>query len=100
VRASQLLNLAPVVGLVSAVLVLDERPAPWQMFGGAVVLLAVVILVRSVEASGASAAEKVDDSPTRVLVADVPEREASPGLVAVDDVVGVRASWPREELEC
>jgi drug/metabolite transporter (DMT)-like permease len=100
VRASQLLNLAPVVGLVSAVLVLDERPAPWQMFGGAVVLLAVVILVRSVEGSDTAAAERVDESVARTPVGDVLEPAVRPGPVTLTDVVGVRAFLPREELEC
>jgi drug/metabolite transporter (DMT)-like permease len=92
VRASQLLNLTPVVGLLSALLVLDERPAPWQYVGGAVILLAVVILVRSVESSGESVA------PSPVL--DEPVRVLPPTLVTVTDAVGVRAFLPKEERQC
>lgn len=92
VRASQLLNLTPVVGLVSAFLVLDERPAPWQYFGGAVILLAVVILVRSVESSGESVA------PSPIL--GEPARVLPPALVTVADAVGVRAFLPKEDRPC
>jgi len=48
VRASQLLNLTPVVGLLAAVLFLRETPTLAQYLGGALVLLAVVVLVRAV----------------------------------------------------
>jgi len=51
VRASQLLNLAPAVGLASAIVVLNEQPSTWQYVGGAVILVAVVVLVRAVEGS-------------------------------------------------
>ena len=46
VRASQLLNLTPVVGLVAAVVFLRETPSAVQYAGGALVLLAVAALVR------------------------------------------------------
>lgn len=49
VTASQLLNLTPVVGLAAAVAVLGESPSLAQYGGGALVLLATVVLVRSVE---------------------------------------------------
>lgn len=47
VRASQLLNLTPVVGLGAAVVVLGEAPSVWQLIGGSLILGAVIILVRS-----------------------------------------------------
>lgn len=46
VRASQLLNVTPVAGLVAAVVLLGEKPGAEQLVGGALVLLAVVVLVR------------------------------------------------------
>lgn len=49
VRASQLLNTTPVAGLVAAVALLGEKPAPEQLLGGALVLVAVVLLVRAAE---------------------------------------------------
>lgn len=48
VRASQLLNLTPVVGLVAAIVFLRETPSVVQYVGGALVLLAVAVLVRFV----------------------------------------------------
>lgn len=48
VRASQLLNLTPVVGLVAAIVFLRETPSLVQYAGGALVLLAVTVLVRFV----------------------------------------------------
>jgi drug/metabolite transporter (DMT)-like permease len=48
VRASQLLNLTPVVGLVAAIVFLRETPSLVQYVGGALVLLAVAVLVRFV----------------------------------------------------
>jgi drug/metabolite transporter (DMT)-like permease len=48
VRASQLLNLTPVVGLVAAIVFLRENPTIVQYVGGALVLLAVAVLVRFV----------------------------------------------------
>jgi drug/metabolite transporter (DMT)-like permease len=52
VRASQLLNLTPVVGLLTAVVFLRESPSLAQCVGGALVLLAVAVLVRFVEEDG------------------------------------------------
>jgi drug/metabolite transporter (DMT)-like permease len=49
VRASQLLNLTPVVGLAAAIVFLQETPSFLQYVGGALVLLGVVALVRFVE---------------------------------------------------
>ena len=49
VRASQLLNLTPLVGLLAAVVFLAESPSVVQYAGGGLVLLAVVLLVRAVE---------------------------------------------------
>lgn len=51
VRATQLLNLTPVVGVVTAVLFLGERLVGLQVLGGAAVLAALFVLVRT----GASA---------------------------------------------
>jgi drug/metabolite transporter (DMT)-like permease len=48
VRASQLQNLTPLAGLLAAVLVLGERPAPGQLVGGGLVLLAIGVLARAV----------------------------------------------------
>jgi drug/metabolite transporter (DMT)-like permease len=74
VRASQLLNLTPVVGLVAAVVFLAERPSVAQYLGGGLVLVAVVLLVRVVEHEDGAGlvvvAEPGDDS---ALVAERPE---------------------------
>jgi drug/metabolite transporter (DMT)-like permease len=70
VRASQLLNLTPVAGLAAAVVLLGERPSVGQLVGGALVLLAVVVLVRTIE-------QPDEAGETGVLVAD----EALPPVV-------------------
>lgn len=72
VRASQMLNLTPVIGLVCAIAVLSERPSGWQYSGGVVVLLAVIILVRSVEASVEEGPDAELATPNRVPAGDVP----------------------------
>lgn len=50
-------NLVPVIALALAALFLDERPAPLQVLGGAVMLLAVVWGSRQPQTVGAIAAE-------------------------------------------
>jgi drug/metabolite transporter (DMT)-like permease len=47
VRATQLLNLTPVVGVFTAVVFLGERLVELQVIGGITVVLALVILVRA-----------------------------------------------------
>lgn len=47
VRAAQLGNLTPLAGLVSAVVLLGERPGALQLVGGALALGAVVLLVHA-----------------------------------------------------
>jgi drug/metabolite transporter (DMT)-like permease len=49
VRASQLLNVTPIAGLTAAVVLLGERPGTGQLAGGALVVLAVALLVRFAE---------------------------------------------------
>lgn len=49
VRASQVLNLTPVVGVAAAIVFLRESPSPAQYVGGGLVLLAVILLVRTVD---------------------------------------------------
>jgi len=62
VRASQLLNLTPVVGLLAAVVFLRETPSSVQYIGGALVLLGVAVLVRLVnEDAGVPAPAPPDD---------------------------------------
>ncbi|RNL79004.1 DMT family transporter [Nocardioides marmorisolisilvae] len=61
VRASQLLNLTPVVGLLAAIVFLRESPSILQYAGGALVLLAVAVLVRFVEADEPAPVEPVED---------------------------------------
>jgi drug/metabolite transporter (DMT)-like permease len=57
VRASQLLNLTPVVGLLAAIVFLAESPSMVQYVGGGLVLLAVMVLVRAVEGEGRSTSD-------------------------------------------
>jgi drug/metabolite transporter (DMT)-like permease len=49
VRASQLLNVTPVAGLLAAVVLLGEHPSPGQLAGGGLVLIAVVMLVGTID---------------------------------------------------
>ena len=53
-RAAQLLGFAPVVGTLSAVVVLGERPAPLQLAGGTAILLGLVLLLRVTPANAPS----------------------------------------------
>jgi drug/metabolite transporter (DMT)-like permease len=46
-RVAQLLGFMPVVGLLSAVLLLGERPAPLRLAGGAAILAGLLILLRA-----------------------------------------------------
>ena len=69
VRAAQLLNLAPVVGLATAILVLGESPSLWQLVGGAMILVAVVILVRSIEGTSHAPVVEIADPAHRALAA-------------------------------
>jgi drug/metabolite transporter (DMT)-like permease len=65
VRASQLLNLTPIAGLVAAVVFLAERPGAGQLAGGALVVLAVVLLVRFAEQPAGTVVEaEADDLAT------------------------------------
>ena len=73
VTASQLLNLTPVVGFGTAVVVLGEVPSSAQYVGGVLVLLAVVLLVRLVE----GAPSEQDDAGAGP-VAGEPRRSAPP----------------------
>jgi drug/metabolite transporter (DMT)-like permease len=63
VRASQLLNVTPIAGLSAAVIFLGERPGAGQLAGGALVVLAVVLLVRFTERP----AEPVSAAPSAEL---------------------------------
>jgi drug/metabolite transporter (DMT)-like permease len=63
VRASQLSNLTPVVGLMAAMTILREIPSGIQLLGGAMVLLSLVILVRAVH--------PVDDRPRAAVLDEV-----------------------------
>lgn len=69
VRAAQLGNLTPLAGLVSAVVVLGERPGALQLVGGALVLGGVVLLVH---ADGRPAPSAVES--THAPLALAPER--------------------------
>lgn len=75
VRASQLLNLTPVIGLLAAIVFLAESPSVVQYVGGGLVLLAVVVLVRAVEGDGQS----TSDGPLRPVVplVDATDSESS-----------------------
>jgi O-acetylserine/cysteine efflux transporter len=75
VRASQLLNLTPVVGLLAAIIFLAESPAVVQLVGGGLVLLAVTLLVRAVEGEGLSA--QVDPAQPAVPLADTRDLDSS-----------------------
>ncbi len=46
-RAGQLGNLTPVVGTLTAVVFLGDRPSPLQMAGGAAILAGIVLLLHS-----------------------------------------------------
>ncbi len=45
-RAGQLSNLTPVVGTLTAIVVLHDRPAPLQLVGGAAILAGLALLLR------------------------------------------------------
>jgi len=78
VRASQLFSLTPVVGLVSAVVFLGERPTGWQLVGGALVLLAVVVLVRAAEGIAADAVPGGEPAYVAELVGPAGAPDADP----------------------
>jgi drug/metabolite transporter (DMT)-like permease len=89
VRAAQLLNLTPVVGLVTAILVLDEAPSVWQLIGGAMILLAVVILVRSIEGTSDERVVEIADPAHRTLAA-----------VALAGAASISPLSAQEEVQC
>ncbi|MFI5953873.1 DMT family transporter [Cryptosporangium sp. NPDC051539] len=70
-RAGQLENLTPLVGTLTAVLFLGDRPSPIQLTGGAAILAGLVLLLRFTEdpcsatsnSPAASSGPKADSSP-------------------------------------
>jgi len=48
-RAGQVANLTPVVGTVTAVVILGDRPGPLQLAGGAAILAGLAVLLRDHE---------------------------------------------------
>ncbi|WP_261560509.1 DMT family transporter [Frankia tisae] len=63
VRAGQLLNLAPVVGTVTSVAFLGERPTTPQSVGGAAILVGLALLLHS--ASAHTRQQPLDDPADR-----------------------------------
>ena len=59
-RASTLSTIEPVCTVLLAALLLDERIAPIQLAGGALILGAVVLLARSPAPSAATTARSLD----------------------------------------
>ena len=57
-RAGQLANLTPVVGTLTAVVVLGDRPAPLQLAGGVAVLAGLALLLRDPTSAGTVIDEK------------------------------------------
>ena len=53
-RAAQLLGFAPVVGTLSAIVLLGEHPAPLQLAGGAAIILGLVLVLRVTQANAPS----------------------------------------------
>jgi drug/metabolite transporter (DMT)-like permease/ribosomal protein S18 acetylase RimI-like enzyme len=71
VRAGQLRNLTPVVGTLSAVVFLGDRPSPLQLVGGTAILAGLVLLLR-----GAAGAHQ-PDTPPRVPAEELPMTDLS-----------------------
>ena len=50
-RAGQLANLTPVVGTLTAVALLSDRPTPLQLVGGVAILAGLTLLLRDTAAA-------------------------------------------------
>jgi drug/metabolite transporter (DMT)-like permease len=60
-RAAQLANLTPVVGTLTAVAFVGDRPSPLQLIGGAAILASLALLLRS--PAGPSQSSPQESSP-------------------------------------
>jgi drug/metabolite transporter (DMT)-like permease len=79
-RAAQLLSFAPVVGTLSAVIVLGERPTPPQLAGGTAILFGLVLLL----ATDADTAPHAATEPAGRTVAKQPALAASTAATTND----------------
>jgi drug/metabolite transporter (DMT)-like permease/GNAT superfamily N-acetyltransferase len=92
-RAGQLRNLTPVVGTVSAVAFLGDRPSPLQLVGGAAILGGLVLLLRST--ADATVDAHRPQTPQRVLaeerpMIDLPTRSPTAGPLFCDTALAGR----------
>jgi drug/metabolite transporter (DMT)-like permease len=89
-RAGQLANLTPVVGTLTAVLFLGDRPSPVQWAGGAAILAGLALLLRSEEIPCSA----TSSSPA---ASSAPRHNSSPGAAKprpAAEVTGPASSSP------
>jgi drug/metabolite transporter (DMT)-like permease len=81
-RAGQLANLTPVVGTLTGVVALGDRPGPLPAAGGVAILAGLILLLRDTAPAGA--APSGSDPPALAAASTVPEPAAvAPSAVSV-----------------
>ena len=71
-RAGQLANLTPVVGTLTAIVFLGERPSPLQLAGGVAILVGLTLLLRGEPLPASDTTDKVTKDEPSAMCSGVP----------------------------